>query len=219
MDFVDGGAGQQPLLLLVGQLLLYAVDILPTRGLGEGSIELLNVVGAQFLHLTIDHMEVVVVDLTPQCFGNGTVDLISVHDGREDILLTAYDLDSGFISICVEWLGELVASVVVEIGRVDIEDKLAVVGGIRLQPTGGNGAAGLHPGEQVSVAGGRLLEMDVPFGAVGKNVGVPIAVLFALIVLLGVANSLVRNGEISDACAVDAIVSCQRASPLSRGTV
>ena len=56
-----------------------------------------------------------------------------MHDGREDILLTAYDLDSGFISICVELLGELVASVVVEIGRVDIEDKLAVVGGIRLQ--------------------------------------------------------------------------------------
>ena len=69
--------------------------------------------------------------------------------------------------------------------------------------------------EQVGVAGGRLLEMDVPFGAVGKNVGVPRAVLFAFIVLLGVANSLVRNGEISDACAVDAIVSCQRASLLS----
>ena len=58
--------------------------------------------------------------------------------------------------------------------------------------------------------------MDVPFGAVGKNVGVPIAVLFAFIVLLGVANSLVRNSEISDTCAVDAIVSCQRASLLSR---
>ena len=70
-------------------------------------------------------------------------------------------------------------------------------------------------GEQVSVAGGWLFEVDVPCGALGDNVGVPIAVLFAFIVLLGVANSLVRNGEISDACAVDAIVSCQRASLLS----
>ena len=78
-----------------------------------------------------------------------------------------------------------------------------------------NGAAGFHLGEKVGVAGGGLLEMDVPFGAVGKNVGVPIAVLFALIVLLSVANGLVRNGEIPDACAVDAIVSCQRASLLS----
>ena len=57
--------------------------------------------------------------------------------------------------------------------------------------------------------------MDVPCSAVGKNVGVPIAVLFAFIVLLGVADGLVRNGEISDACAVNAIVSCQRASLLS----
>ena len=89
------------------------------------------------------------------------------------------------------------------------------MGGIRLQAARGNGSNGFQLGEQVSVAGGRLLEMDVPFGVVGKNVGVPIAVLFAFIVLLGVANSLVRNGEISDACAVDAIISCQRTSLLS----
>ena len=168
-----------------------------------------------FDHWHIDHMEVVVVDLTPQCFGHGTVDLISVHDGREDILLTAYDLDSGFISICVELLGELVASVVVEIGRVDIEDKLAVVGGIRLQAARGNGSIGFQLSEQVGVAGGRLLEMDVPCSALGDNVGVSIAVLFAFVVLPGVANSIVRNGEIPDTGAVDAIVSCQRASLLS----
>ena len=160
-------------------------------------------------------MEVVVVDLPAQSFGHGTVDLIGVHNGGEDIPLTAYDLDSGFVGICIELLGELIATVVVKVCRVDIKDHLTVVSGIWLKPTGGNGAAGLHPGEQVGVAGGRLLEMDVPFGAVGNNVGVSIAVLFAFIVLLGVANSLVRNGEISDACAVDAIVSCQRASLLS----
>ena len=168
-----------------------------------------------FDHWHIDHMEVVVVDLTPQCFGHGTVDLISVHDGREDILLTAYDLDSGFISICVELLGELVASVVVEIGRVDIEDKLAVVGGIRLQAARGNRTSGFQLGVQVSIAGGWLLEVDVPCSALGDNVGVSIAVLFAFVVLPGVANSIVRNGEIPDTGAVDAIVSCQRASLLS----
>ena len=70
-------------------------------------------------------------------------------------------------------------------------------------------------GEQVSVAGGWLFEVDVPCSALGDNIGVPIAVLFALVVLLGVANSLVRNGEISDTGAVDAIVSCQRTSLLS----
>ena len=70
------------------------------------------------------------VDLPAQSFGHGTVDLIGVHDCRKDILLTTYDLDSGFVGILIELLGELVAAVVVEIGRVDIEDKLAVVGGI-----------------------------------------------------------------------------------------
>ena len=70
-------------------------------------------------------------------------------------------------------------------------------------------------GEQVGVAGGWLFEVDVPCSALGDDVGVPVAVLFALVVLLSVANGLVRNGEIPDACAVDAIVSCQRASLLS----
>ena len=51
VDFVDRGAGQQPLFLFVGQGLLYAMDILPAGGLGKGSIELFNVVGAQLLYL------------------------------------------------------------------------------------------------------------------------------------------------------------------------
>ena len=142
-----------------------------------------------------------------------------MHDSGENILFTANDLDSSFVGILIELLGELIAAVIVEIGRVNIENKLAVVGGIWLQAARGNGSSGFQLGEQVSVAGGWLFEVDVPFGAVGKNVGVSIAVFFAFVVLLGVANGLVRNGEISDTGAVDAIISCQRASLLSRGTV
>ena len=138
-----------------------------------------------------------------------------MHDCRENILLTAHDLNGCFVGILIELLGELVATVIVKIGRVDIKDKLAIMGGIRLQAARGDGSGGFQLGEQVSVAGGWLFEVDVPCSALGDNIGVPIAVLFAFIVLLGVANSLVRNGEISDACAVDAIVSCQRASLLS----
>ena len=120
-----------------------------------------------------------------------------------------------FVGILIELLGELVATVIVKIGRVDIKDKLAIMGGIRLQAARGDGSIGFQLGEQVGVAGSGFLEMNVPFGAGGKNVGISIAVLFAFIVLLGVANGLVRNGEISDACAVNAIVSCQWASLLS----
>ena len=138
-----------------------------------------------------------------------------MHDCREDILLTAHDLNGSFVGILIELLGELVAAVVVKVGRVDIKDKLAVVGGIRLQAARGDGSSGFQLGEQVGVAGGWLFEVDVPCSALGDNVGVPIAVLFALVVLLGVANGLVRNGEISDTGAVNTIISCQRASLLS----
>ena len=124
-------------------------------------------------------------------------------------------MHSSFVGILIELLGELVATVIVKIGRVDIKDKFTVVGSIRLQAARGNGSNGFQLGEQVSVAGGRLFEVNVPCSALGDNIGVPIAVLFAFVVLLGVANSLVRNGEIPDTGAVDAIVSCQRASLLS----
>ena len=50
---MDRGAGQQPLLLLLGQVLLHTVHILPAGGLGKGGIELLDVIGAQLLHLPL----------------------------------------------------------------------------------------------------------------------------------------------------------------------
>ena len=50
------------------------------------------------------------------------VDLIRVHDSREDILFTAHDLHSSFVGILIELFGELIAAVVVKVGRVDIKD-------------------------------------------------------------------------------------------------
>ena len=138
-----------------------------------------------------------------------------MHDSRENILLTAHDLNGCLVGILIELLGKLIAAVIVKVGRVDIKDKLAIMGGIRLQAARGNGSSGFQLGKWVGVAGGWLFEVDVPCSALGDNVGVSIAVFFAFVVLLGVANGLVRNGEIPDACAVDAIVSCQRASLLS----
>ena len=88
------------------------------------------------------------VDLPAQCFGHGTVDLIGVHDCREDILLTTHDLNGCFVGILIELFGELVATVIVKIGRVDIKDKLAIMGGIRLQAARGNRTSGFQLGEQ-----------------------------------------------------------------------
>ena len=87
------------------------------------------------------------VDLPAQSFGHGTVDLISVHDGGEDILLTTHDLHSSFVGIRIELLGELIATVIVKIGRVDIKDKFTVVGSIRLQAARGDGFGGFQLGE------------------------------------------------------------------------
>ena len=106
-----------------------------------------------------------------------------MHDSRENILLTAHDLNGCFVGILIELLGELIAAVVVKVGRVDIKDKLTVVGGIRLQAARGDGSIGFQLGEQVGVAGGWLFEVDVPCSALGDDVGVPVAVLFALVLL------------------------------------
>ena len=89
------------------------------------------------------------------------------------------------------------------------------MGSIRLQAVREDGSGGFQLGEQVGVAGGWLFEVDVLCSALGDNIGVSIAVFFALVVLLGVANSLVRNGKVSDTGAVNTIISCQRASLLS----
>ena len=70
-----------------------------------------------------------------------------MHDCREDILLTTHNLHSSFVGILIELLGELIATVIVKIGRVDIKDKFAVVGGIRLQAARGNGSSGFQLGK------------------------------------------------------------------------
>jgi len=62
-------------------------------------------------------------------------------------LLTAHDLNGCFVGILIELLGKLIAAVIVKVGRVDIKDKFAVVGGIRLQAARGNGSSGFQLGK------------------------------------------------------------------------
>ena len=53
VDFVNGRAGQQPLLLVFRKLLLLAVNVLTAWGLAQRGVELLDVVGAEVLHLPL----------------------------------------------------------------------------------------------------------------------------------------------------------------------
>ena len=66
---------------------------------------------------------------------------------ERNILLTAHDLNGCFVASLIELLGELIAAVIVKVGRVDIKDKFTVVGSIRLQAARGDGSGGFQLGE------------------------------------------------------------------------
>lgn len=55
-------------------------------------------------------MKVVVVHILAKSFRHCPVALIGVHDSRENILLTAYNLHGGFIGISVELFGKYIAA-------------------------------------------------------------------------------------------------------------
>ena len=73
-------------------------------------------------HRDIHHMKVVVVYILPQSFRHSPVALISVHDSREDVLLTAHNLHGCFVCVGVELLGIFVAAVIVEVSGVHIKN-------------------------------------------------------------------------------------------------
>ena len=81
----------------------------------------------------IDYMKVVVIHVLSQRVGHGAVALVGVHDRRKDVLLAADNFDCSFVRIGVELFCKLIAAVVEEVGRVDIEDQLSEFLGIRFQ--------------------------------------------------------------------------------------
>ena len=68
-----------------------------------------------FHHRDINHMEVVVIHILAQGFGHCPVALIGVHHSGEDILLTAYNLHGGFVSISIKLFCKFIAAVIVEV--------------------------------------------------------------------------------------------------------
>ena len=89
-------------------------------------------------------MEVVVVHILAKSFGHCPVALIGVHHSGEDILLTAYNLHGGFVSISIKLFCKFIATMVVEVSGVHIKNQLAVFDGIRFQTSGGDHAVLLH---------------------------------------------------------------------------
>ena len=84
------------------------------------------------------------VHVLPQRLGHGPVALVGMHDRRQNILLSAYDFDCGFVSVGVKLFCEVIAAMIVEVGGVDIKDQLTVSKCVRLNATGGDYTIGLQ---------------------------------------------------------------------------
>ena len=155
-------------------------------------------------------MEMVVVHILPQRLGHGPVALVGVHDRRQNILLSTYDFDCGFVCVGVKLFCEVIAAVIVEVGGVHIKDQLTVSKCVRLNATVGDHTIGLHLGEHLLIPCGWGLEMDIERRPLWYNVLVDMGILLAFVVLLGVANFSSGQPHISCVGTVNAVASRHR---------
>ena len=154
-------------------------------------------------------MKVVVVYLLAQSFGHCPVALIGVHHSGEDILFTAHDLHGGFVGIGIELFCKFIATVVVEVSGVHIEDQLAVFDGIRFQTSGGDHAVLFHLLKHFYIIVRGCFEMNVQRSAFRHDVLIAVAVLFTLIVFLYLSHiSRCFQVQISGYGTVYSIISC-----------
>ena len=153
-------------------------------------------------------MKVVVIHILPKSFRHGPVAFIGVHDGREDILLTAHDLYGSFVCVGVELLGVFVAAVIVKVSGVHIKNQFPVFHRIGFQTTSGDDTIGNHLIEHSGIAIGGSLEVDIPVGLGGINILVGVAVLFSFIVFLHLCH-IIKGGQVlvTGKGAVDSVIS------------
>ena len=158
----------------------------------------------------INHMEVVVVHVLPQRLGHGPVALVSVHDRRQNILLSAHDFDCGFVCFGVKLFCKVIAAVVVEVSGVYVKDQLTISKGILLDTTSGNHAISLHSSKHLSIPGRRGFEMDIERRPLQYNVLIDIGILLTLVVLLGVTDLGFGQPHISCVGTVNTVASRHR---------
>ena len=156
----------------------------------------------------IDNMKMIVPYVVAKGLAHALVAFVSVHDGGENVLFAADNIDGGSVRFGVKRLRKLVAAVIVEIRGVDIENQLAIMDGVLLESTGGNGAVLLHLPEHLLIAAGGRLEMDVHMAAFGDNILVPVAGFLAFVVGFSVGDIVFGSGLVADGGVIHAIVSC-----------
>ena len=155
-------------------------------------------------------VEMVVVDILPQLFGHGPVPFIGVHHRREDILLTAYDVYSGLVGICVKLLGIVITAVDVEIGRVHVEHQLSKLLRIRFQTTSGDDAGFYHLVKHFHVVPCRGPKVNIHWCSLWDYILIYITFFLPLIVGLCVAHFGGCHLCVSCAGTVNTVASCHR---------
>ena len=155
-------------------------------------------------------MKVVVVYILPQSFRHSPVALISVHDSREDVLLTAHNLHGCFVCVGVELFCEVIAAVIMKIGGVYVKDQLAVEKGILFQSAGGDDPILFHLLKHLRISSGRFLEMNIEPRSFRDNILIGIGFLFPFVVLLHVADFGSGQPHISCVGTVNTVASCHR---------
>ena len=153
-------------------------------------------------------MKMIVPYVVAKGLAHALVAFVSVHDGGEDVLLAADNIDGDPVCLGVERFGVFVAAVIMKICGVDIENQLAIMDGVLLETPGRDGAVLLHLPKHLLIAAGRLLEVDVQMTAFGDNILVPVAGFLSLVVSFGVCNVALCSGLVADGGAIHAIVSC-----------
>ena len=161
-----------------------------------------------FHHWDVHNMKMVVVHIFSQGIGHGPVPLVGMHYSGENVLLTAYDFYSGFVSIGIELFCKFIAAVIVEVSGVHIKDQLTVELGIVLQTSGENHTFGFHLLKHFCITACGCFEMDIVREPLRYDVRVGIGFLFPLIMLLGIGDF--RSGQIcvSGYGTVNAVISC-----------
>ena len=156
----------------------------------------------------IDHMKMIVPYVVAKGLAHALGAFVSVHDGGENVLFAADNIDGGSVRFGVERLRKLVAAVIVEIRGVDIENQLAIMDGVLLETPGRDGAVLLHLTQHLLIAAGWCLKVDVQMAAFGDNILVPVAGFLSLVVSFGVCNVALRSGLVAHSGAIHAIVFC-----------
>ena len=143
-----------------------------------------------FIHDRDHHgVQVVVIHILAESFADLSVQLISMHDCRDYVVrseLLLYEVECFFI----EPLSVLIASMILEVLCIDINNNLIEQGRILAETSGGDQPFGFEPLENLSVGLiTRVLEVDVVSAHPSNNVLIAIGLIPAFVMSVNLVKA------------------------------